>query len=151
MKTKAIKLAIFLLLGACAMAAEADRIYIVLPRPAVFKGVPFSDGVLVGNTLYVGGHLGVDPKTGKAGITAEEDAKIAMDAVKETVEAAGMEMDDLVSVQVFCTSAADYAAFNGVYKKYLHGNYPARAFVQAGKILDESRFEVMGVAVKRTK
>jgi enamine deaminase RidA (YjgF/YER057c/UK114 family) len=92
MKTKAINLAIFLLLGACAMAAEADRKYIMLPRPAAFKGVPFSDGVLVGNTLYIGGHLGIDPKTGKAGITAEEDAKIAMDAVKGVVEEAGMEM-----------------------------------------------------------
>src|SRR5215469_11714919 len=106
MKTKAIKLAIFFLLAACVISAEGDRKYIMLPRPAAFKGVPFSDGVLVGNTLYIGGHLGIDPKTGKAGITAEEDAKIAMDAVKETVENAGMEMDDLVSVQVFCSSAA---------------------------------------------
>ena len=62
-----------------------------------------------------------------------------------------MAMDDLVSVQVFCTSAADYVVFNSVYRRYFHGDYPARTFVQAGKILGDSRFEVQGIAVKRTK
>ncbi len=149
MKAKAIGFAIFVLLTAYCMAADGDRRHIVLPRPSEFKALPFSDGVLVGETLYVGGHVGIDPKTGKAGITAEEDAKFAMDGVKQTLEAAGMTMDDLVSVQVYCTSVSDYATFNGVYKTYFHGDYPARAFVQIAKLVVDSRFEVLGVAVKR--
>jgi 2-iminobutanoate/2-iminopropanoate deaminase len=151
MKLRAVSLPVLVLLTACSMSADSDRRYIVLPRPAEFKGLPFSDGVLVGDTLYIGGHVGIDPKTGKAGITAEEDAKFALDAVKQTLEAAGMSMDDLASVQVFCTSAADYTVFNGVYRAYFHGDYPARAFVQTGKLVGDSRFEVLGVAVKRTK
>ncbi len=151
MKLFTASFAVLVLFTACSISADADRKYVVLPRPAEFKGVPFSDGVLVGDVLYVGGHVGIDPKTGKAGITAEEDAKFAMDGVKQTLEAAGMAMDDLVSVQIFCTSAADYAVFNSVYRKYFHGDYPARTFVQAGKILGESRFEVQGIAVKRVK
>ena len=150
MKAKAIGFAIFVVLAAYCMAADGDRRHIVFPRPSEFKGLPFSDGVLVGETLYVGGHVGIDPKTGKAGITAEEDAKFALDGVKQTLEAAGMTMDDLVSVQVYCTSVSDYATFNGVYKTYFHGDYPARAFVQAAKLVGDSRFEVLGVAVKRT-
>jgi 2-iminobutanoate/2-iminopropanoate deaminase len=151
MKLRTASLAVFVVLTACSISADADRKYLVLPRPAEFKGVPFSDGVLVGDVLYVGGHVGIDPKTGKAGITAEEDAKFAMDGVKQTLEAAGMTMDDLVFVQIFCTSAADYTIFNGVYRKYFHGDYPARTFVQAGKILGQSRFEVQGIGVRRTK
>ncbi|HKD62658.1 MAG TPA: RidA family protein [Candidatus Acidoferrales bacterium] len=151
MKLRTASFAAFLLLTACSISADADRKYVVLPRPAEFKGVPFSDGVLVGDVLYVGEHVGIDPKTGKAGITAEEDAKFAMDGVQQTLEAAGMTMDDLVSVQIFCTSATDYAVFNSVYRKYFHGDYPARTFVQAGKILGDSRFEVQGIAVRRTK
>ena len=116
MKAKAIGSAILVLLAAYCMAADGDRRHIVLPRPSEFKSLPFSDGVLVGETLYVGGHVGIDPKTGKAGITAEEDAKFALDGVKQTLEAAGMTMDDLVSVQVYCTTASDYSTFNGVYK-----------------------------------
>jgi 2-iminobutanoate/2-iminopropanoate deaminase len=151
MKAKAIGFAIFVLLAAYSMAADGDRRHIVLPRPSEFKGLPFSDGVLVGDTLYVGGHVGIDPKTGKAGITAEEDAKFAMDGVKQTLDAAGMTMEDLVSVQVFCTSVSDYATFNGVYKTYFHGDYPARAFVQIAKLVGDSRFEVLGVAVVKRK
>jgi 2-iminobutanoate/2-iminopropanoate deaminase len=151
MKAKAIGFAIFVLLTAHSIAADNDRKHIVLPRPSEFKGLPFSDGVLVGDTLYIGGHVGIDPKTGKAGITAEEDAKFSLDAVKQTLEAAGMTMDDMVSVQVYCTSVTDYATFYGVYKTYFHGDYPARAFVQTGKLVGDSRFEVLGIAVKRTK
>jgi 2-iminobutanoate/2-iminopropanoate deaminase len=81
----------------------------------------------------------------------EEDAKFAMDGVEQTLEAAGMTTDDIVSVQIFCTSAADYAIFNSVYRKYFHGDYPGRTFVQAGRILGESRFEVQGIAVRRVK
>ena len=151
MKLRAASLAVLVLFTACSISADAERKYVVLPRPAEFKGVPFSDGVLVRDVLYVGGHVGIDPKSGKAGITAEEDAKFAMDGVEQTLEAAGMTMDDLVSVQIFCTSAADYAIFNSVYRKYFHGDYPGRTFVQAGRILGESRFEVQGIAVRRVK
>jgi 2-iminobutanoate/2-iminopropanoate deaminase len=151
MKLRTASFTVLLLFTACSISADADRKYVVLPRPAEFKGVPFSDGVLVGDVLYVGGHIGIDPKTGKAGITAEEDAKFAMDGVQQTIEAAGMAMDDLASVQIFCTSAADYAIFNSVYRKYFRGDYPARTFVQVGKILGDSRFEVQGIAIRRTK
>jgi 2-iminobutanoate/2-iminopropanoate deaminase len=151
MKLRTASFAVLVLFTACSISADADRKYVVLPRPAEFKGVPFSDGVLVGDVLYVGGHVGIDPKTGKAGITAEEDAKFAMDGVQQTLEAAGMTIDDLVSVQIFCTAAADYAVFNSIYRKYFHGDYPVRTFVQAGKILGESRFEVQGIAVRRAQ
>src|SRR4029077_6225399 len=105
-----------------------------------FKGLPFSDGVLVGETLYVGGHVGIDPKTGKAGITAEEDEKFAMDGVKQTLDAAGMTMDDLVSVQVYCTSVSDYATFNGVYKTYF------TATTQPGRLCKSpSLWEIRGL------
>ena len=86
MKLRTASFAILVLFTACSISADGDRKYVVLPRPAEFKGVPFSDGVLVGDVLYVGGHVGIDPKTGKAGITAEEDAKFAMDGVEQTLE-----------------------------------------------------------------
>jgi enamine deaminase RidA (YjgF/YER057c/UK114 family) len=62
-----------------------------------------------------------------------------------------MTMDDLVSVQVFCSDVTNFDAFNGVYRTYFHGNFPARAFVGSGKLLFGARYEVMGIAVKRSK
>jgi 2-iminobutanoate/2-iminopropanoate deaminase len=151
MKRRVLSFVILLLLSVTAVAADSDRRHIVLPRAPQASALPFSEGVLVGNTLYVAGHIGMDPKTGKPGVTAEDEAKLVMDAIKRTVEAAGMNMDDLVSVQVFCSDVANYDAFNAVYRTYFHGDYPARAFLGSGKLLFGARYEVMGIAVKRPK
>lgn len=137
--------------GAVYHAAHVDRKHINLPRPAGFANLPFSDAVLAGNTLYVAGHLGVDPKTGQPPASAEEEAKLAMDAIQQTLAAAGMTMDDLVSVQVHCSDIGLYETFNKVYVGYFHGEYPARAFLGAGNLLRGARYEVLGTAVKRTR
>ena len=64
-------LAVLPLLFVCLFANAADRKYIVDPRPGDTKALPFSDAVLVGNTLYIAGHIGLDPKTGQAPADAE--------------------------------------------------------------------------------
>ena len=56
-----------------------------------------------------------------------------------------------VSVQVHCSDLGLYETFNKVYVGYLHREYPARAFLGAGKLLRGATFEVTGTAVKRTK
>jgi 2-iminobutanoate/2-iminopropanoate deaminase len=133
----------------CLAASAADRKYIVNQRPPGFSGLPFSDGVLVGNTLYIAGHIGLDPKTAAPPASAEQEARLAMEGIKQTVEGAGLSMDDIVSVQVFCTDLKLYETFNGVYKTYFRGDYPARAFIGADKLLRGGRYEVMGIAVKK--
>jgi 2-iminobutanoate/2-iminopropanoate deaminase len=144
-----------LFLGACvaSMAADHnnDRKYIVQPRAGDMKALPFSDGVLVGNTLYIAGHIGLDPKTGMPPASAEEEARLVMDGIKETVESAGLSMDDVVQVQIFCTDLKLYDTFNAVYKTYFHGDYPARAFVGTNNLLRGGRYEVLGIAVKRSQ
>ena len=120
----------------------------VNPRSATDKNaLPFSGAVLVGNTLYVSGSLGL--KDGKVPDDPTEEARLVMDSVKNNVEGAGMTMDDIVSVQIFCSDVAHYQKFNDVYKTYFTKEYPARAFIGAGTLLFNARFEVMAIAVKR--
>lgn len=151
MKLRALSFAVLLVFSITAVAADTDRKHIVLQRAPQASALPFSEGVLVGNTLYIAGHIGIDPKTGKPGASAEDEAKLVMDGIKQTVEAGGLSMDDLVSVQVFCSNVANYDAFNAVYRTYFHGEYPARAFLGSGKLLFGARYEVMGIAVKPQK
>lgn len=138
------------LLVSCVTAGAADRKYIVKPRASDVKALPFSEAVLVGNTLYIAGHLGLDAKTGAPPASAEDEAKMVMEGVKQTVEQAGLTMDDVASVQIFCTDLKLYETFNAVYKTYFHGDYPARAFIGAASLVRGARFEVMGIAVKKT-
>jgi 2-iminobutanoate/2-iminopropanoate deaminase len=139
-------LAILLLLPALASAQPAGRVYLNAPL-AKQMHLPFSSGVIVGDTLYIAGTTGVDPTT-KHSVTPTQEARLVMDRIKAVVEQAGMTMDDVVSMQVFCTDLRNYDAFNNVYRTYFHGHYPARAFIGAANLLFGARYEVMGVAVR---
>ncbi len=126
--------------------SEAPR-YITLPERTDDR--PYSNAVLVGDTLYLSGAIGIDPKTGKPPADVKEEVKIVMDSMKRRLEMVGMTMDDLVSVQVFCPNLELYDEFNAVYRTYFKEHFPARGFIGSGPLLAESNFEVMGIAVKR--
>jgi 2-iminobutanoate/2-iminopropanoate deaminase len=121
--------------------------HIVLPGRK--DTLPFSDGVLVGETLYLAGKIGIDPQTGKPPEDLEKEIRLVLDGMKTTLKEAGMTMDDLVSVQVFCPDLSLYEKFNEVYRTYFIKNFPARAFIGSGPLLRGGRFEVQGIAVRR--
>ena len=130
-----------------ALAQQGDRKFLSSDL-ARTRNLPFSSGVLVGNTLYIAGTT-ADPDKIKAGLTPEAEARDIMEQIKGTVSKAGMTMDDIVSMQVFTTDLNLYDAFNGVYRSYFKMNYPARAFIGGTKLLFGSRFEVLGLAVRK--
>lgn len=129
-------------------SAQAAPQYFVHAVPPNAKALPFSDAVRAGDTLYVAGHLGLDPQTGQAPADTAVEAKLVLDGVQATLQAAGLTMDDLVSVTVYCTDLALYDSFNSVYASYFHGKYPARALIGAATLLRGGHFEVQGIAVK---
>lgn len=111
----------------------------------------FSAAVRTGDTLYVSGTTdGTDPDTGKKPVDAAAAAKLVLNNIKRTLEAAGYTMDDLAWVQIFASDLKDYGDFNTVYRTYFKGALPARAFLGAGSLLGGAHFEVMGIAVKQS-
>ena len=103
------RIACLLLVLTFSIAANAgDRKFIVKPRSGDRKALPFSEAVLVGSTLYIAGHIGLDAKTDLPPASAEDEARLVMDGIKQTVESAGMSMDDVVSMQIFCTDLKLY-------------------------------------------
>ena len=125
----------------------ASRQYINLPNRPV--QAPFSDAVQVGDTLYLAGRIGIDLKTGKPPADIEQEIRLVLDGMKETLTKAGMTMDDLVSVQVFCPDLSLYDKFNAIYRTYFTKDFPARAFIGSGPLLRGGHFEIMGIAVKK--
>lgn len=111
----------------------------------------FSSAVQAGNRLYVSGTTdGMDPDTGKPPADAGVAAKLVLNNVKKSLEAAGYTMDDLVWVQIFALNLKEYGDFNTVYRTYFKGPLPARAFIGAGSLLGGAHFEIMGIAEKQT-
>lgn len=149
-KTIRIALCAIVIAAVCSGSLYADesRSY-VNGRSASDEGaLPFSGAVLVGDTLYLSGSLGLDDE-GKVPDDPADEARNVMDSIRETIEDAGMTMDDIVSVQVFCSDVAHYQAFNDVYRTYFTKEYPARAFIGAGTLLFNARFEVQAIAARR--
>ena len=128
--------------------AQETRRYIEPRTAADASRPPYSGAVQIGHTLYLSGDTGVDG-TETDPLTAEEEARAVLDRIETRLKAAGFTMDDLVFVQVFCSDVAHYTAFNSVYRKYFKREFPARAFLGAGTLLFNARYEVQGIAVKR--
>ena len=128
------------------MSAE-NRRFINLPnRP---PGLPFSDAVLVRDTLYISGRIGIDPATGEAPESIEAELEFLFDGFQALLREADMSMDDLVWVQVYSPEVSLWQQFNAAYVKLFSREFPARAFLGSGKLLLKGRFEMLGIAVKR--
>jgi reactive intermediate/imine deaminase len=138
-----------LVVGASALAVKAAPVRKHINLPAKDATLPFSDAVLVGDTLYLAGRIGFLPGTRQVPATAEEEAKLVLDQYKTVLAEAGMTMDDLVSVQVFCSDVKLFDTWNKVYPTYFGKDLPARAFIGSGSLLFGARFEMQGVAVRR--
>jgi len=112
--------------------------------------MPFSDAVLAGDTLYLSGRIGIDPATGMAPASIDKELRFLLDEFAAVLAEADMTMNDLVWVQVFSPDVALWESFNSAYVKRFSQELPARAFIGSGPLLRGGRFEMMGIAVRKS-
>ncbi len=122
------------------------RRYINLPSRSA--SLPFSDAVLVGDTLYISGRIGLDPATGAAPANIDAELDLLFEGFQAVLREAEMTMDDLVWVQIYSPDVSLWQHFNAAYVKLFSREFPARAFLGSGPLLFNGRFEMMGIAVK---
>ena len=134
--------------AAITLTATQDSSPRAINLPGRTTTAPFSDAVLVGDTLYLAGRLGLEPGTGSPPASAAQEVRIILDGIQAVLAEADMTMDDLVNVQVFCSDVSLYGEFNQVYTEYFNDDPPARAFLGSGPLLFGARFEVNGIAVR---
>ncbi|MDE1178798.1 MAG: RidA family protein [Edaphobacter sp.] len=111
-------------------------------------GMPFSNGFVAGNTLYVAGQQGPDANGKVTGTDISFQTHSAIAAVQSVVEKAGFKMSDLVSVTVYVTDLADVPAMNKVYIKEMPDPKPARATVKVAGLIGDAKIEIQAIAVK---
>lgn len=125
---------------------SANRRYLNLSnRPA---NLPFSDAVLVGDTLYISGRIGIDPATGDAPESIAAELDLLFEGFHAVLQLADMTMDDLIWVQVYSPDVSLWQPFNAAYMQMFSREFPARAFLGSGTLLKKGRFEMTGIAVK---
>jgi 2-iminobutanoate/2-iminopropanoate deaminase len=131
------------------VSAQSSSRRVIRPERAPNTGLPYSSGIMVGNTLYIAGHLGRDPVTSqlaKGGIEAETRQSIAN--IGEVLKAAGMSFKDVTTVTVYITDFKEFDRFNAVYREYFPSDPPARATVQVAALNAGARVELQMIAAR---
>ena len=96
---------------------------------------PYSQGISAGSWHFVSGQLGLNPETGELVSTDLADqARQALENLKQIIEAAGCSLNQVVAVDVFLTDMGNFAEFNGIYEAFFSGHKPARAVVEVSAL-----------------
>jgi 2-iminobutanoate/2-iminopropanoate deaminase len=96
------------------------------PKPAG----PYSQGIRVGNFLFISGQIAVDPTQGKIVATnIGEQTNRVMENIKAILQIADYSLSHVVQSNVYLSSMALFSEFNKEYAKYFDKEFPTRATV----------------------
>jgi len=139
-----LNLAICGTVGAMAQGVDFQAI-----QPAGYKplGLPFTEGILAGDTLYVSGQ-GATDADGKLPDTVESQVKQSMRNVRAVLQGAGMDYDNVVWMNVYLASASDIDALNKAYWEEIGHKPPARTVLVVGALVGKGQVEINCIAVK---
>jgi enamine deaminase RidA (YjgF/YER057c/UK114 family) len=109
-------------------------------------GAVSSDGVLAGNTLYLAAQDGRG-SDGSLPAAFSQEVTQSLTHLREVLNAADMDMGNLVWVQVYVTRLEDVAAMNDVYWKAIGANPPARTVLIAAALPGGQKIQINAIAV----
>jgi len=110
---------------------------------------PYSQGILVGSTLYCSGQIAIEPRTGSM-ITGSitDEAERVLENLGAVLHAVGMDYENVVRCTVYLTDINAYAQVNEIYGRYFNEAPPAREAVQVAALPRGAQVEISCVAVR---
>ena len=108
---------------------------------------PYSQGVRIGNMLFVSGQIALDPRSGKMiqhDIVAE--ARQVLQNIEAILKEAGMGFEHIVKTSIFLKNIGDFAKVNEVYGSCFSGDFPARETIEVARLPKEANVEISVVA-----
>lgn len=109
---------------------------------------PYSQAVLVDDTLYVSGNIPVNPATGDVADGIVNQSKQVFENMKAVLNEASMGFENVVKTTAFLTDLSNFATFNEIYASYFVAPYPARSCVEVSKLPKNVLVEVECIAKK---
>ncbi len=108
---------------------------------------PYSQGLKIGQMVFVAGQGPLDPKTGEiVKGTIEEQTRLVFQHLEAVLAAAGAKLDDVVKATVHLHDLADFQAFNQVYEEYFQEPYPTRTTV-GSQLPEHMKVEIDVIAI----
>lgn len=110
---------------------------------------PYSQAILVDNTLYVSGQIPLNPFTGNlVNDSIEEATSQVLENIQNLLSASGFEKNDIVKCSIFLKDMNEFAQMNAIYGAFFDTIPPARETVQVAKLPLDVRIEISCIAVK---
>jgi len=108
---------------------------------------PYSQAVRAGALLFLSGQLGIDPASGRLAEGFAAQARQALANMAAVLSAAGANLEQVASVDVFVTNLEWFAEFNTVYAQFFGAHRPARAVIGVAALPLGALVEIRAVAV----
>jgi reactive intermediate/imine deaminase len=108
---------------------------------------PYSQAVRAGDTIYLSGQIGLDPKTMLIADGIDAQVRRVFDNLKAVAAAAGASLDDAVKLTVYLTDLENFANVNEAMAKTFREPFPARATVEVAALPRGALVEVDAVLV----
>lgn len=142
-----LSLIILFFISACQQAEQPNVSYNVSED---FKSLnlPFSEAVIVGNTIYLSGQVGNLPgqlTLAEGGIQGQ--TKQAFENIKRVLEQNGSSLDRIVKCTIMLADINEWGDFNKEYINYFPGEKPARSAFGANGLALNARVEIECIAV----
>jgi 2-iminobutanoate/2-iminopropanoate deaminase len=117
---------------------------VILTPGAAAPGAHYSQGIRSGDLVFTAGCVGVDPATGTV-VEGGFEAQVhrAIENVRETLRAAGSDLEHVVKTLCFVTRRADFASLDPVYRTYFPIDPPARSTVVCDLVREDFLFEAV--------
>ena len=110
---------------------------------------PYSQAILVNNTLYASGQIAIDPATGNIiDKSIEEETHQVMKNIKAILDEAEMTFNDVVKTSIFLSDMDFFSKVNDTYGKYFNGDYPARETIAVKTLPKNVNVEISITAIK---
>ena len=107
---------------------------------------PYSQAIVTGNLLIPPGQIPIDPAVGDVtATTIEGQAEQVFKNLYAVLEEAGTDQTKIIKTVCFLKDMGDFAAFNGVYEKYITEK-PARSCVAVKALPKDVLVEVELIA-----
>ncbi len=107
----------------------------------------YSQAILVGNTLYLSGQIGLDPYSMELVEGIEAQIRRVFDNLKAVCEAAGSSLADIAKLNIFLTDLSNFQLVNQIMGEYFAQPYPARAALGVASLPKGALVEMDGIVI----
>ncbi len=110
---------------------------------------PYSQAILVQNTLYVSGQIALNPLTGELETQdIRSETRQVLHNIVNILNAANLTLTNVVKCSIFLKNMDDFVVVNEIYGEYFKELPPARETIEVSRLPKDVNVEISCIAVQ---